>query len=264
MAAEVPTFYDQWPQRLWMKVTVASSPEETESSLPLSLIRASNSSSGHSSSLTVAICSSSCENLIRQRILIRICLANILWFHILCKQFTFFFFCRAFIASRFRRNFSLCSASLATRRDNNIREMQQKLPLWIFEKRRRLHKDIRYLAFLSNFSSVSTPAMTEPVILAIPSPLFSFAFAFSFTIATCISSFAALQSDPLVSCYKEPYFKSSWWTGCQWILLQLGWQHHPSSLPPQKHFPRYDQPWQRKHTRFDLGLVFVFANLFAP
>lgn len=112
MAAEVPTFYDQWPQRLWMKVTVASSPEETESSLPLSLIRASNSSSGHSSSLTVAICSSSCENLIRQRILIRICLANILWFHILCKQFTFFFFCRAFIASRFRRNFSLCSASL--------------------------------------------------------------------------------------------------------------------------------------------------------
>ena len=142
MAAEVPTFYDQWPQRLWMKVTVASSPEETESSLPLSLILASNSSSGHSSSLTVAICSSSCENLIRQRILIRICLANILWFHILCKQFTFFFFCRAFIASRFRRNFSLCSASLATRRDNNIREMQQKLPLWIFEKRRRLHKDI--------------------------------------------------------------------------------------------------------------------------
>ena len=32
MATEVPTFYDQWPQRLCMKVTVASSPEETERS----------------------------------------------------------------------------------------------------------------------------------------------------------------------------------------------------------------------------------------
>ena len=43
---------------------------------------------------------------------IRICLAELLWFYNLWHRCTFFFFCRAFIASRFRRNFSLCSASL--------------------------------------------------------------------------------------------------------------------------------------------------------
>ena len=48
------------------------------------------------------------------------------------------------------------------------------------------------MSSLSSFSSTSTLAMIEPVILAMPSPLFSFAFAVSFTIVGCASSLPAL------------------------------------------------------------------------
>ena len=89
-----------------MNVTVASSPEETDNSLSRSFALASISSSGHSSSWIFAILSSSYKTQ-ADRFLVRI------------KDIaTFFFFCRAFIASRFRLNFSLCSASLE--RDGDI------------------------------------------------------------------------------------------------------------------------------------------------